>query len=161
MASASLSQDGFQSEGFWEVGLLLLLRSSLLNPSGYFSVATPYSLLRPPVVRQLRQVVIMCLAKAVVSVSGPRRGPPSCNNWLVGSLLCYDWHPDPQGSACLLMGRTQQPALGPFKCPWSPPDVDDWPELPDQVKNERLHWPVFPSLSLSSYPILLVLDAGV
>ena len=35
-----------------------------------------------------------------------------------------------QGSACLLMDWTQQPALGPFKCPWSPPDVD-WPELPD------------------------------
>ena len=36
-----------------------------------------------------------------------------------------------QGPACLPMDQTQQPQLGPF-CPWSPPDVDNWPECPDQ-----------------------------
>ena len=34
-----------------------------------------------------------------------------------------------QGPACLPMDQTQLPQLGPF-CPWSPPDVDNWPECP-------------------------------
>lgn len=89
VASVSLNQDAKglkdplnQSEGFWEAGLLLPLLAPLLNPPGYFSVAAPCSLLRPPVVRLLSQVVIMCLAKAGGSVSGPRRGPPSCNKYV-------------------------------------------------------------------------------
>ena len=48
-----------------------------------------------------------------------------------------------QGPACLPMDQTQLPQLGPF-CPWSPPDVDNWPELPDQVRNKRLYWPLSP-----------------
>ena len=36
-----------------------------------------------------------------------------------------------QGPACLPMDQTQRPQLGPF-CPWSPPDVDNWPECPDR-----------------------------
>ena len=43
-----------------------------------------------------------------------------------------------QGPACLPMDQTQQPQLGPF-CPWSPPDVDNWPECPDRVRNKRLN----------------------
>ena len=35
-----------------------------------------------------------------------------------------------QGPACLPMDQTQQLQLGPF-CPWSPPDMDNWPECPD------------------------------
>ena len=35
-----------------------------------------------------------------------------------------------QGPACLPMDQTQRPQLRPF-CPWSPPDVDNWPECPD------------------------------
>ena len=35
-----------------------------------------------------------------------------------------------QGPACLPMDQTELPQLGPF-CPWSPPDVDNWPECPD------------------------------
>ena len=35
-----------------------------------------------------------------------------------------------QGPACLPMDQTQWPQSGPF-CPWSPPDVDNWPECPD------------------------------
>ena len=36
-----------------------------------------------------------------------------------------------QGPACLPMDQTQRPQPGPF-CPWSPPDVDIWPECPDR-----------------------------
>ena len=36
-----------------------------------------------------------------------------------------------QGPACLPMDQTQRLQLGPF-CPWSPPDVDNWPECPDR-----------------------------
>ena len=45
--------------------------------------------------------------------------------------------------------QTQLPQLEPF-CPWSPTDVDDWSEYPDQVKYKRLYWPLSPSFSLSS-----------
>ena len=50
--------------------------------------------------------------------------------------------------------QTQWPQLGPF-CPWSPPDVDDWPECPDWVRNKRFCWLLSPSLSLSSFQPLL------
>ena len=43
-----------------------------------------------------------------------------------------------QGPACLPMDQTQRPQLGPF-CPWSPPDVENWPECPDWVRNKRLY----------------------
>ena len=36
-----------------------------------------------------------------------------------------------QGPACLPMDQTQRPQPRPF-CPWSPPDVDNWPECPDR-----------------------------
>jgi len=43
-----------------------------------------------------------------------------------------------QGPACLPMDQTQRPQMGPF-CPWSPPDVDNWPECPDRLRNKRLY----------------------
>ena len=148
VASVSLNQDAEglkdplnQSEGFWEAGLLLPLLAPLLNPPGYFSVAAPCSLLRPPVVRLLSQAVIMCLAKAGGSVSDPRRGPPSCNKWLLWRVsaatdILTTW--GTQGPACLLMDQTQQPQLGSFS-PWSPPDTDNWPKSPDRARNKRLY----------------------
>ena len=36
-----------------------------------------------------------------------------------------------QGPACLPMDQTQWLQLEPFS-PWSPPDVDNWPECPDR-----------------------------
>ena len=65
-----------------------------------------------------------------------------------------------QGPACLPMGQTQWPQLGPF-CPWSPPDVDNWPECPDWVRNKRLLtsllFPLsFLSLTLPILPRFLV-----
>ena len=43
-----------------------------------------------------------------------------------------------QGPACLPMDQTQWSQLGPF-CPWSPTDMDNWPECPSQVRNKRLY----------------------
>ena len=66
---ASLSQDGFQCKGFWEVGRTYCILASppslcpLLNTSGLFSVAVPCSLLRLTVVRQLMRVVILVLGQ--------------------------------------------------------------------------------------------------
>ena len=63
----SLSQDGFQHEGFWEVGRMYF---GLASPPSFwplpdlpvsfffFFAAALCSLLGPPVVRQLRQVII-------------------------------------------------------------------------------------------------------
>ena len=68
-------------------------------------------------------------------VSGPGRGSSSCNKWRLWRGLFFaetdiltTW--GTQGPACLPMDQTQRPQLGPF-CPWSPPDVDNWPECPD------------------------------
>ena len=60
VAHASLSQDGFQCEGIWESGYLLLL---LVPPKFWlvFWTATPCSLLGPPVVRLLRKWLSLCL----------------------------------------------------------------------------------------------------
>ena len=40
------------------------------------------------------------------------------------------------GPALLPTDLTQRLQLGPV-CPWFPPDVDDWPECPNQVRNKR------------------------
>ena len=87
-------------------------------------------------------------------VSGPGRGPPSCNKWQLWRAFFFAETDilttrGTQGPACLPMDQTQQPQLGPF-CPQSPPDVDSWPECPNQVRNKRLYWPLSLSLSLSS-----------
>ena len=61
VACTSLCQDGFQREGLWEVGHLL----PLLAPpefSWLIFEAAPCSFLAPPVVRQLRQVVLAKVA---------------------------------------------------------------------------------------------------
>lgn len=56
---SSLSQDGFQPEGFWEVGRTYNGLASppsfwpLLNSPSQFLVAAPYSLLGLPAMRQL------------------------------------------------------------------------------------------------------------
>ena len=59
----SLSQDRFQPEGFWEVGRTYRLFPSLFGPSWtlscYFLEVVPPSLLGPPIVRQLRQAIII------------------------------------------------------------------------------------------------------
>ena len=67
----------------------------------------------------------------ISSVTGPRRGPPSCNWWgLFISETDILTTQGTQSPACLPMDQTQRLQLGPF-CPWSPPDVDNWPECPD------------------------------
>ena len=68
-------------------------------------------------------------------VSGPGRGPSSCNKWRLWRGLFFTetnilTTQGTQGPACLPMDQTQRPQLGPF-CPWSPPDVDNWPECSD------------------------------
>ena len=59
----SLSQDGFQREGFWEVGRIYWLLPSPFGPSWtlscYFLEVVPPSLPGPPIVRQLRQGIII------------------------------------------------------------------------------------------------------
>ena len=72
-------------------------------------------------------------------VSGPGRGPPSCNKWQIcWGMGLFFAETDilttrgTQGPACLPMDQTQQPQLGPF-CPWSPPDADNWPECPNRL----------------------------
>ena len=69
-------------------------------------------------------------------VSGPGRGPPSCNKWRLWRGLFFAETDimttrGTQGPACLPMDQTQWLQLEPFS-PWSPPDVDNWPECPDQ-----------------------------
>ena len=69
-------------------------------------------------------------------VSGPGRGPSSCNKWRLWRGLFFAETDilttrGAQGPACLPMDQTQWPQLGPF-CPWSPPYADNWPECPDQ-----------------------------
>ena len=69
-------------------------------------------------------------------VSGPGRGPPSCNKWRLWRGLFFTETDilttrGTQGPACLPMDQTQRTQLGPF-CPWSPPDADNWPECPDR-----------------------------
>ena len=76
-------------------------------------------------------------------ISGPGKGPPSCNKWQLWQGLFFvaadtPTTQDTQGPACLPMDQTQRPQLGPF-CPWSPPDADNWLECPDQVRNKRLY----------------------
>ena len=62
---ASLSQDGFQRKGFWEVGRTYCILASppslwpLSNTPGLSLVAVPCSLWRLAVVRQLMQVVVL------------------------------------------------------------------------------------------------------
>ena len=92
-------------------------------------------------------------------LSGPGRGPPSCNKWWLwwGTFfattdILATW--GTQGPVRLLTDQTQRPQPGPF-CPWSPSDTDDWPECPDQVRNKRLYWSLSPSLFLSSFQPLL------
>ena len=48
------------------------------------------------------------------------------------SLRLTPWPLVTHGPARLPADQTQWPQLGPF-CPWSPPDVDNWPECPDQA----------------------------
>ena len=91
-------------------------------------------------------------------LSGPGRGPPSCNNrqlwWdpfaMTDSLTTWGT----QGPAHLPTNQTQQLLPEPF-CPWSPPDADDWPACPNQVTNKKVCWPFFSSLSLFSFQSLL------
>ena len=52
MAHASLSQDGFQGEGLWEIGHLL----PLLAPPEFSQLVFGQSTMGPPFVRQLGQV---------------------------------------------------------------------------------------------------------
>ena len=93
-------------------------------------------------------------------LSGPGRGPPSCNNrqlwWdpfaMTDSLTTWGT----QGPAHLPTNQTQQLLPEPF-CPWSPPDADDWPECPNQVTNKKVCWPffLFPLSFLFSIPPIL------
>ena len=76
-------------------------------------------------------------------VSGPGRGPSSCNKWRLWRGLFFAETDilttrGTQGPACLPMDQTQRLQLGPF-CPWSPPDADNWPECPDWVRNKRFY----------------------
>ena len=69
-------------------------------------------------------------------VSGPGRGPPSCNKWRLWWGLFFTETDilttrGTQRPACLPMDQTQRPQLGPL-CPWSPPDVANWLECPDR-----------------------------
>ena len=76
-------------------------------------------------------------------ISGLGRSPSSCNRWQLWRGLFFTeidilTTRDTQEPACLPMDQTQRPQLGPF-CPWSPPDMDNWPECPDWVRNKRLY----------------------
>ena len=93
-------------------------------------------------------------------VSGPGRGPSSCNKWRLWRGLFFAETDilttrGTQGPACLPMDQTQQPQLGPF-CPWSPADADNWPECPDwQGTRDFINLSPLPSLFLllnPSYP---------
>ena len=76
-------------------------------------------------------------------VSSPGRGPLSCNKWRPWWGVFFAETDilitrGTQGPACLPMDQTQHPQLGPI-CRWSPPDVDNWPECLDRVRNKRLY----------------------
>ena len=59
VACASLSQDGFQRQGSWEVGCLLPPIGNLPKSSRLVFRAAPGSLSGPPAVRQLIQTAII------------------------------------------------------------------------------------------------------
>ena len=76
-------------------------------------------------------------------VSGPGRGSLSCSKRRLSVGLFFAetdmlTTQGTQGPACLPMDHTQRPQLGPF-CPWSPPDTENWPECPDQIRIKRLY----------------------
>ena len=106
-------------------------------------------------------------------VSGPGRGSLSCNKWQLWWRLFFTetdilTTQGTQGPACLPMDQTQRPQLGPF-CPWSPPDMDNWPECPDWVRNKRLLTSLLFPLSFLSLTLPILshfssppgLDAGI
>ena len=69
-------------------------------------------------------------------VSGPGRGPPSCNKWRLWWGLFFAETDilttrGTQETTCLPMDQTQRPLLRPFS-PWSPPDEDNQLECPDR-----------------------------
>lgn len=109
-------------------------------------------------------------------LADPGRGFPSYNKWRLWWDLFFTttdilttW--GTQRPAHPLMDQTQWPQLGPFY-PWSPPDVDDWPESSLALTREGTGdfidlFPLpslFPLFNLP-YPIffssVLVLDTGV
>ena len=76
-------------------------------------------------------------------LSGPGRGPPSCNKWRLWWDLFFAMTDilttqGTRGPAHLPTDQTRWPQPGPF-FPWSPPDADDWPECPNRVRNKRLY----------------------
>ena len=84
---------------------------------------------------------------------------PATNSNAGRDFLCCNWHPDHlgySGTTHLPMDKTQWPQLRLF-CPWSPLDMDKWPECPERVKTKRLYRPLSPSLSflLLTLPTLL------
>ena len=93
-------------------------------------------------------------------VSGPGRGPPSCNWW--GLFFAETDILTTRGTrrpACLPMDQTQWQQLGP-DWPWSP-DADNWPECPDRWGTKdfidlSLLPSLFPLLSPSYPSVFLV-----
>ena len=84
-------------------------------------------------------------------LSGPRKGPPSCNKWwlwqdlsfattniltTLGDQLNHQW--------------TRPSSHNWYFCPWSP-DA----EYSDGVRSKRLYWPLSPFFFLSSFQPLL------
>ena len=103
-------------------------------------------------------------------VSGPGRGPPSCNKWWLWQGFFFtvidiltSW--GTEGPPCLPMDWTQWPQLWPF-CHWSPSD----PRVPwlGKEKETLLNSLPFPLTFLSLTPPILpffssplVLDSGI
>ena len=78
MAHASLSQDGFQGEGLWEIGHLL----PLLAPPEFSQLVFGQSTMGPPFVRQLGQV-------GLAKVGGfGQQFPNSSRFCLISELQC-------------------------------------------------------------------------
>lgn len=97
-----LSQDGFQREGFWEVGRTYGLKSPLSFDLSQIllvdgSLSVPCSLPGPPVVKQLTQWLLWCLAR-VGGVS--QRASPD-------TRVCLPGH----GSSSAAPRRTAAPLL--------------------------------------------------
>ena len=123
-----------QFNGVWKIFSIIVLEDMNFSMKKYESLTILHKSLALSAHASPQTIHFQVLDQS--PVSGPGRGPPSCNKWQLWRGLFFAETDilttrGTQGPACLPMDQTQRPQLGPF-CPWSPPDVDNWPECPDQ-----------------------------
>ena len=123
-----------QFNGVWKIFSIIVLEDMNFSMKKYESLTILHKSLALSAHASPQTIHFQVLDQS--PVSGPGRGPPSCNKWQLWRGLFFAETDilttrGTQGPACLPMDQTQRPQLGPC-CPWSPPDADNWPECPDR-----------------------------